>query len=99
MSRPELINQLKLKNPKIDLSQLQILVNIFLENIESALKNDRNVEIRGFGVFFIRKIREKYSARNPKSGEIIYVPEKKKIRFRPSKKLKEIVNKWNQKFS
>ena len=39
------------------------------------------------------------NARNPRTNQIIYVPEKKKIRFRPSKKLKEIVNKWNQKFS
>ena len=40
-----------------------------------------------------KKIREKYSARNPKTGEIIYVPEKNKVRFKASKKLKEFINK------
>ena len=32
-------------------------------------------------------------SRNPKTGEIIYVPKRNKIRFRASKKLKEIINK------
>ena len=50
------------------------------------------IELRGFGTFFIQKIKEKYSARNPKTGELIYVPEKNKVRFRPSKKLKKLIN-------
>ena len=36
---------------------------------------------------FIKSIKEKYSARNPKTGELVYVPKKKKVRFRASKKL------------
>ena len=41
----------------------------------------------------MKQINEKKQARNPKTGEIIYVPKKNKIRFRASKKLKEIINK------
>ena len=47
----------------------------------------KNVELRGFGTFFTKKIKEKYSARNTLTGEIIYIPEKNKIRFKSSKKL------------
>ena len=92
MSRPELIKQLKLKNPKLNQSEIEIIIDNFCENIEKALKDSRKVELRGFGMFFVKKIKEKYSARNPKTGELIYVPEKNKVRFRASKKLKLLIN-------
>ena len=53
---------------------------------------DKDVELRGFGTFFVKKIKEKYSARNPRTGEIIYIPEKNKVRFRSSKKLNKFIN-------
>ena len=94
MSRPYLIKKLKEKFPDLNKLELQNILDTFNESIEYALKNDKNVELRGFGTFFLKKIKEKYSARNPKTGETIYVPEKNKIRFRPTKKLKEVINKW-----
>ena len=36
----------------------------------------KTVEIRSLGTFFVKEIKEKFSARNPRSGEIIYVPKK-----------------------
>ena len=92
MSRPELIKQLKLKNPKLNQSEIEIIIDNFCINIEKALKDGRKVELRGFGMFFVKKIKEKYSARNPKTGELIYVPEKNKVRFRASKNLKKKIN-------
>tara|TARA_Y100001958_G_C21029138_1_gene402804 strand:- start:415 stop:696 length:282 start_codon:yes stop_codon:yes gene_type:complete len=93
LSRPELIKQLKLKNPKLNSSELECVIDIFCKSISSALREGTKIELRGFGSFFIKRIKEKYSARNPKTGEIIYIPEKNKVRFRPSKKLKELINK------
>ncbi len=92
MSRQELIKSLKKKNPKLNQSELESVIDNFCKSIEYALKNGQNVEIRGFGTFFIKKIKEKYNARNPRTNELIYVPEKNKIRFRASKKLKNIIN-------
>ena len=94
MSRPSLIKHLKQKNPNLNQSDLEDIIDIFCESIEKALKSKKKVELRGFGTFFIKRVKEKYSARNPKTGEIIYVPAKNKVRFKPSKKLKEILNKW-----
>ena len=93
MSRPEIIKQLKKKNPDINHSELEIVLETFCKSIEKALIEGRNVELRGFGTFFIKKIKEKYSARNPLTGEIIYIPEKNKVRFKASKKLKNLINK------
>lgn len=93
MSRPKLIKKLKAKHPKLNKTQLELVVNTFFQSVEDALKEKKNVELRGFGTFFVKEIKEKYSARNPKTGELIYVPKKNKIRFRTSKKFKELLNK------
>ncbi len=93
MSRPLLIKQLKEKNPQLNQLELENILDTFCNGIKKALAEGKNVEIRGFGTFFIKRIKEKYSARNPKTGEIIYIPEKNKVRFRASKKLLKLINK------
>ncbi len=93
MSVPNIIRQLKRQNPNLNQSDLNFILELFFKNIVKALKMGKNVELRGFGTFFTKKIKEKYSARNPLTGEIIYIPEKNKIRFKSSKKLNEIINK------
>ena len=92
MSRPELIKLLKTKHSKLNKPQLENIIDTFFQSIARALKEKKTVELRGFGTFFIREIKENYSARNPKTGELIYVPKKNKIRFRISKKFKKFLN-------
>ena len=92
MSRPKLIKQLITKNSKLNRSEIETVIEIFSNNIIKALKNGRKIELRGFGTFFVKKIKENYSARNPKTGELIYVPEKNKVRFKASKNLKKKIN-------
>ena len=92
MSRPKLIKQLITKNSKLNRSEIDTVIEIFSNNIIKALKNGRKIELRGFGTFFVKKIKENYSARNPKTGDLIYVPEKNKVRFRASKNLKKLIN-------
>ena len=92
MSRPKLIKNLKQKNPELNHSDIEAIIDTFCNDVEKALKEGKKVELRGFGNFFIKKIKEKYSARNPKTGELIYVPEKNKVRFKASKKLKKLIN-------
>ena len=93
MSRPELIKQLKSKHPKLNQLQLETIINTFFESIEEALKEKNSVFLRGFGTFFIKEIKENYSARNPRNNKLIYVPKRNKVRFRASKKFKELINK------
>jgi len=61
--------------------------------ISDSLIKTRPVELRSFGRFSIKTIKAKYNARNPKTGETIYVPEKKKVSFKMSKHLKQEINK------
>ncbi len=92
MSRPDLIKKLKEKNPNFKKSELEVIIDTFDNSLQNALLMGRKVELRGFGTFFIKKIKEKYSARNPKTGKLIYVPQKNKVRFRASKKLRNLLN-------
>ena len=93
MSRAELIKLFKKKNPKLNSIEISKLIDIIYNSIKKGLKADKRIELRGFGTFFVKKIKEKHSARNPKTGELIYVPEKNKVRFKASKKLNVIINK------
>ena len=93
MSRQNLVKNLKRKNPELNKKEIEEIINIFCETIENGLKQGRKIELRGFGTFFTKKIKEKYNARNPNTKELIYVPKKNKVRFKPSRKLKNLINK------
>tara|TARA_B100000212_G_scaffold321755_1_gene280577 strand:+ start:338 stop:619 length:282 start_codon:yes stop_codon:yes gene_type:complete len=93
LSRQDLIKELRRKNPKLNKTDFENIIDSFSTGLEKALLEGKNIELRGFGTFFVKKIGEKHSARNPKSGELIYVPEKNKIRFKASKKFKDLINK------
>ena len=92
MSRPKLIKYLKSKNPNLNKSELKAVVDVFCDSLSNALLENKNIELRDFGTFFVKRIKEKYSARNPKTGELIYVPAKNKVRFKSSKRLKKFLN-------
>ena len=92
MVKSELIKQLHQKHPRLKRSHIDTIINIFLDTISDSLSRDKPVELRNFGRFSVKTIKAKYNARNPKTGEIIYVQEKKKISFKMSKYLKEEIN-------
>ena len=72
-------------------NELNIL-NIFSKTLYNKLINGNSLEIRGFGRWYSKKLKENFNARNPSTNELIYKPERVKIRFKPSKKLNKIIN-------
>ena len=56
--------------------QAEQVINIFTNSIIEALARGDKVEIRGFGSFRVRQ-RAAKEGRNPKTGEKVFVPEKK----------------------
>jgi len=93
LSKKKLIKQLKEKNSPLNQSEIETVINTFSQNITETLKKGNSVEIRGFGRFFTKKLKENFNARNPATNKLIYKPERVKVRFKPAKKLKLIVNK------
>ncbi len=90
MTKSELINRLSRRFPNLLQRDIEHLVNIFLEEITSALQSGGRVELRGFGAFSVRK-REPRKARNPKNGQEVKIGERFSIYFRTGKELRDKV--------
>ena len=63
-------------------------LEIMLTTMRNALIEKRRIELRGFGSFSIRKRKER-STKNPKTGAIMDIPERKTVHFTMSRSLKE----------
>ena len=92
MSQEKLIKQLKEKNPQLNVNELEMVLKSFSNSISSALINGKSVEIRGLGRWYCKKLKKNFNARNPATNELIYKPERIKVRFKPAKKLKQFIN-------
>lgn len=64
-----------------------------MRQILAEAEDEIRIEIRDFGVFEVKRTRPKPKARNPRSGEIIYVPARRKTHFKAGKILKEVLKK------
>ncbi len=63
-----------------------VLDTFFKEVVNRANKGEK-VAIKEFGVF-LRRVQKAKKAKNPRTKAVINVPQKKKIVFRPSRKIK-----------
>jgi integration host factor subunit beta len=65
-----------------------LAVDILLEAMAKALVEDRRIELRGFGSFSVRT-RKPRSTKNPRTGKVMDIPDRKTLHFTMSKSLKE----------
>jgi integration host factor subunit alpha len=63
------------------------LVEMFFEEIRTALESGQQVKLSGFGNFDLRKKNQR-PGRNPKTGEEIPITARRVVTFRPGQKLK-----------
>ncbi len=63
-----------------------------IREIMMSADPELRIEVRDFGVFEVKPTKSKPKARNPKSGEIIFVPSRRKTHFKPSKLLKKFLS-------
>ena len=71
--------------------ETETVINGFMGTIIESLANNERVELRGFGTFGI-KHRMPKKARNPGTGEPVYLPERYVPTFKPSKLMRSRVN-------
>jgi DNA-binding protein HU-beta len=71
--------------------ETEAVVDGFIQTVSEALKEGKNIEIRGFGSFKTKK-RKGRVARNPRTGEQVMVDEHFVPIFKVSKELKGMVN-------
>jgi integration host factor subunit beta len=91
MTKSELIERLSFVSGSVNKKEAELIINTIFDSIGDALVSGDRVEIRGFGSFTIRE-RDAREARNPKSGEIVKIPNKKTPFFKTGKELRERVN-------
>lgn len=77
---------------EIGLTQLKTkeIVQKTFDAIVETLVEDRRIELRNFGVFEVKR-RAARKARNPRTGEKVFVPEKFVVTFKPGKEMEERV--------
>jgi integration host factor subunit beta len=90
MIKADLINRIA-QEMEISKQEAETGVNLFFDTIKDALKRGEEIELRGFGSFRFRT-RDARAGRNPRTGEPVQVPPKKVLYFKPSKLLKNMIN-------
>ncbi len=90
MNKSQLIERIA-KEEGITIKSAASVVNIVFGSMTDSLAKGDRVEIRGFGSFKVKGY-DSYQGRNPKTGEIIQVREKKLPYFKVGKEMKERVD-------
>jgi nucleoid DNA-binding protein len=67
----------------------EVVQQVF-DGIVDTLVNEGRIELRNFGVFEVRK-RKSRQARNPRTGEIVDVPERFVVTFKPGRAIQQRV--------
>ena len=83
---------------EIGLTQLKTkeIVQKTFDAIVETLVEDGRIELRNFGVFEVKR-RAPRKARNPRTGDKVYVPEKFVVTFKPGKEMEQRVRELEQK--
>jgi|GEM_PF-887305 len=74
-----------------DTQSIKDVVQTMFDCMCEGLAKEGNIEIRNFGIFKVKSTPER-QARNPKTSEIITVPAKKHIHFKPGQEMKILIN-------
>jgi len=87
MLKKELVDKIS-DNLALQKQDVSVAVDIILDSMADALSEGRRVELRGFGSFSTRK-RKARQTKNPRTGVMMDIGERKTIHFTMSKSLKE----------
>jgi DNA-binding protein HU-beta len=71
-------------------SRADEVVSMVFDTIQDSLQKGERVSVVSFGTFEVRTNKGRMG-RNPKTGETIYIPEKRSVKFKAGKGLKETV--------
>lgn len=89
MTKKEIVKAI---SDEIGMTQLKTkeIVQKTFDAIVETLIEERRIELRNFGVFEVKK-RAARKARNPRTGDKVFVPEKYVVTFKPGKEMEEKV--------
>jgi DNA-binding protein HU-beta len=76
---------------EIDKTTAQKALDSTLMSLSKSLKKGDTIALVGFGTFSVSK-REARQGKNPQNGDVIHIPAKNVVRFKPGKNLSEKIN-------
>lgn len=83
MTKADIVNEIS-KNTGIEKITVQKTVEAFMESVKDSLIKEKNVYLRGFGSYIVKK-RAKKTARNISKNTTIIIPEHYIPSFKPAK--------------
>ena len=89
--KSELVDRISVQNPHLYRQDAEKIVNIIFSEITAAMARRDRVELRGFGVFFVR-VRAGRTGRNPRTGDLVSVGSKAVPLFRSGREMKSRLN-------
>lgn len=90
VTKAEIVDQIA-KGTGLTKVETEAVVDGFIQTVISSMKDGKNIEIRGFGSFKVKK-RKGRIARNPRTGAQVHVGDHYVPLFKVSKELKTTVN-------
>lgn len=91
MTRSDLVEELAAQFSQLTHRDAELAVKTVLDAMSDALVQGGRIEIRGFGSFSVTR-RPPRLGRNPRSGDAVWIPEKRVPHFKPGKALREAVD-------
>ncbi|MGE0706418.1 MAG: HU family DNA-binding protein [Planctomycetota bacterium] len=86
ISKKEIVKTVSEKHG-LTTTQTSQIVQVFMNQIIDELARGNRIEFREFGIFELKR-RQNRTARNPKTGDQVEVPEKTVVAFKPGKVMK-----------
>jgi integration host factor subunit beta len=86
LTRSDLIAELAISHPHLRRADIELIVTTIFDQISDALAHGGRVELRGFGAFAVKR-RNARIGHNPRTGELVSVPEKPMPFFKTGRKL------------
>ena len=91
INKSDIIKILSKNFPNFLKKDLIKIVEIIISEIKEGLKRGERVELRDVFMFEAKKYKSRM-ARNPKTNERFYTPEKKLVKFKISQRWRTIIN-------
>ena len=89
MTKKEIVLKIS-EETNIKQIDVKVVVQRMLDHIVAALSSGETVELRNFGVFKVKSRRSRIG-RNPKTGAIVPIPERKVVSFKVGMVMKKKV--------
>ena len=97
MVRSEIISKLSKRiHHQLRRKDLEKIFQILLDTIIQGIENDKSTELRDFGRFSVKELKDKIAI-NPRTGDKFQSSKKKSVSFKMSAELRKRVNEYRLK--